>query len=54
MDPDAVDQAQRFQLGEVFVQRRDRHFGIIGKPGLSREAAEIRVVPVAQKPEYPS
>ena len=47
-----VDQAQFLQLGEVFVQRRDRHFGIVGQPRLRREAAEVRVVPVAQEPEH--
>ena len=52
MDADAVDQAQFLQLGEMFIQRRDRHFRIVGQPGLRREAAEIRVVPVAKEPPH--
>jgi hypothetical protein len=54
MGADPMDQTQLFQLGEMFVQRRDRHFRIVGQPCLRRKAAEIRIVPVAQKPEYPS
>ena len=47
-----VDKAQFLQLGEVFVQRRDRHFRIVCQPRLRRKAAEIWVVPVAQEPEH--
>src|SRR3989338_7157068 len=49
MDADRVDQAQFREPGEVFVQGGDRHFRIVGKPRLRREAAEIRVVTVAEK-----
>ena len=40
MDANPVDQAQLFKPGEVFVQRRDRHFRIVRQPRLGREAAE--------------
>ena len=49
---DAVDQAGFLQLGEVLVQGGDRHFRILGQPRLRRKTAEIRVVPVAEKPEH--
>ena len=52
MDADAVDQAQLLKLGEVFVQRRDRHFGIVCEACLRWKAAEIRVVSVAEEPEH--
>ena len=35
-----VDQAQFLEPGEVFVQRRDRHFRVVRQPRLCREAAE--------------
>ena len=50
--PDPVDQAQFLQLGEMIVQGRDRHFDVIRQPRLRRKAAEVRVVPVAQKPQH--
>ena len=50
--PNPVDQAQFLQLGKVVVQRRDRHFRIVGQPRLCREAAEVRVVPVAQESQH--
>ena len=46
-----VDQAQLLQLGKVIVQCRNRHFRIVGQPGLRRKTAEVRIVPVAQKPQ---
>ena len=50
--PNAVDQAQFLQLGKMLVQRRYRHFRIVGQPRLRRETAEVRVVPVAQEPQH--
>ena len=47
-----VDEAQFLQLGKMLVQRRDRHFRIVGEPGLRREAAEVGVVPVAEEPKH--
>lgn len=52
MDADPVDQAQFLEPSEVFVQGGDRHFRVVGQPRLRREAAEIRVVPVAEEPEH--
>lgn len=48
----AVDQAQLLEPGEVVVQCRDRHFRVVRQPRLCRETAEIRVMPVAQKPQH--
>ena len=52
LSADAVDQAQVLQRGEVFVQGGDRHFRVLSQPGLGRKAGEVRVVPVAQKPQH--
>ena len=52
MGADAVDQAQCLEPGEMVVQRRDRHFRILGQPGLCRKAAEIRIVAVTKMPEH--
>ena len=50
--PNSVDQAQFLQSCQMFVQGRNRHFRIVRQPRLRREAAEVGVVPVAQKPQY--
>ena len=52
MHANAVDQEQLFQLCQMFVQRRDRHLGIMGQTGLRRKTPEIGIVPIAQKPEH--
>ena len=49
--PDPMDQAQFLQFGEMLVQCRDRHFRIVRQPRLRWEAAEVRVVPIAQEPQ---
>ena len=48
---DAVDQAQVLQCRQMIVEGGDRHFRIFGQPRLGRETAEIRVVPIAEKPQ---
>ncbi len=35
----------------MFVQRRDRHLRVLGQPGLGREAAEVRVMSIAEEPQ---
>lgn len=52
MAADAPDEPCAFKQGEMLVQRRDRHLRVLGQPGLCRETAEIRVVPVAKEPEH--
>ena len=47
-----VDQAQFFELCQMLIQRRDRHFRIIRQPRLCRETAKIRVVTIAEKPQH--
>ena len=52
MGANTVDQAQLFQFGQMRVQGRDRHFAIVRQPRLRRKAAEVGVVPVAEKPQH--
>ncbi len=52
VDANAVDQPQFLQLRKMIVQRLDRHFRVLGQPRLGREAAEVGVVPVAEKPQH--
>src|SRR6056297_699137 len=47
----ALNEPELFQLLEVIVERRDRHFRVFGQTDLRRETAKVWIVAIAQMPE---
>jgi hypothetical protein len=51
-DPDPTNESAYFQLVEVAVQRCPTDLAITRQSNLRREAAKVRVEPVAKMPEH--